>query len=347
MTCVPDRSSGYQAAAAAFLRVRDPRIGRATVARWARTLPPGGSVLDLGCGHGVPVTEALLAAGLRVYGVDAAEAMVAAYRVRFPEAEVACEAVESSAFFGRTYDGIVASGLLFLLEADAQRDLIRRAAASLRPNGSFLFTAPAEACTWTDVLTGRPSRSLGRDGYRDALAAAGLTLTSEHDDEGGNHYFEAARHMTGSMEADFPLAGPDDGPVLDVLMREFYALEHLEYRDEVVRALRELWDRPELGRVYLLRADGETAGYVVLTFGFSLEFHGRDALVDELYVREPFRGRGLGTACLRHVEALCRAEGIRAVHLEVDHGNAPAKRLYHRLGYRDHDRHLLTRWLPA
>ena len=63
------------------------------------------------------------------------------------------------------------------------------------------------------------------------------------------------------------------------------------------------------------------------------------------YVREAFRGRGAGTVSLAFVEELCRTEGIRALHLEVDRGNEAARRLYHRAGYRDHDRYLLTRWL--
>lgn len=137
----------------------------------------------------------------------------------------------------------------------------------------------------------------------------------------------------------------EEAPLLE-LMREFYHVEHLPYDEGVARrALGELWRNPALGRVYLVRAGEDLAGYVVLTFGFSLEFRGRDALVDELYVREAHRGRGVGTRCLEWVEGVCRAEGIHALHLEVDHVNLRAKRLYHRAGYRDHHRHLLTKWL--
>lgn len=148
------------------------------------------------------------------------------------------------------------------------------------------------------------------------------------------------------MTPSFALAGPGDEEIVLELMREFYTIEHLDYRQEVARAaLRELWGDTARGRVYLPSVEGSLAGYLVLTYGFSLEFHGRDALVDELYLREAYRGRGLGTACLRWVEEVCREEGIHAVHLEVDRINTGAKRLYHREGYADHDRHLLTKWL--
>ncbi len=126
-----------------------------------------------------------------VYGVDASPAMVAAFHERFPRAHVACEAVEDSGLFGRKFDAVVAWGLLFLLAADAQETLIHRVASVLLPGGRFLFTAPEQACAWTDRLTGRQSVSLGNEGYRTILAAAGLELLAEYQDEGENHYYDA------------------------------------------------------------------------------------------------------------------------------------------------------------
>ena len=81
---------------------------------WARTLPPGAAVVDLGCGPGFPITEVLLAEGLNVYAVDEAPSFVQAFQRNFPNIPVACEAVEHSTFFDRTFDGVVAWGLIFL-----------------------------------------------------------------------------------------------------------------------------------------------------------------------------------------------------------------------------------------
>jgi SAM-dependent methyltransferase len=131
--------------------------------------------------------------------VDASPTLAAAFARRFPQAQVACEPAEESSLFGMTFDGIVAIGLLFLLAPDVQLVVIDRVAAALRPGGRFLFTAPAHACTWSDLLTGRPSVSLGADAYRRALADAGLNLVAEHVDEGENHYYEAARRAEESM----------------------------------------------------------------------------------------------------------------------------------------------------
>jgi SAM-dependent methyltransferase len=189
-----DRSNGYEAAASEFMARRDASaIGVATVRAWARALGRGASILDLGCGHGVPISKALIDDGFVLYGVDASESLLAEFRRRFPHVPVACEPVEESRFFGQTFDGVLAWGLVFLLSADAQRDLIRRVARALDPGGRFLFTSPAQPCTWEDVLTGRLSLSLGAEGYRDALAHAGLVVSAEHLDEGENHYYDAAR----------------------------------------------------------------------------------------------------------------------------------------------------------
>ena len=189
-TSVPqDKSNGYEEFAEVFMATRNPCIGPAIIREWSLTLPHGCAILDLGCGHGVPVSEALIGEGFGVYGVDASAKMVGAFRRRFPAAHAQCETVEDSDFFGRTFDGVVASGLMFLLPADIQAFLIHKVAEVLNPNGKFLFTSPQEACTWQDALTGRDSIALGSHVYVQILDAEGLRVVEERFDEGHNHYF--------------------------------------------------------------------------------------------------------------------------------------------------------------
>lgn len=193
-TAKDDPSNGYETVASKFMERREQSsIGVTTILRWARALSPGASILDLGCGHGVPLSMALIDDGFTIYGIDASPTLTAAFRSRFPHARVICEGVEGSSFFGRTFDGVLTVGLIFLLPADAQRDLIRRVAQALKPGGRFLFTSPADAYAWTDVLTGRRSLSLGAKDYRVTLGGAGLALLGEYMDEGDNHYYDARK----------------------------------------------------------------------------------------------------------------------------------------------------------
>lgn len=189
-----DRSNGYEGVALEFMSHRTgSNVGSATVREWVRALPRGADVLDLGCGHGLPLSAVLAAEGANVYGVDASPTMIAAYRDRFPDAHAECCAVEESEFFGRRFDAAVAWGLIFLLEAPRQANLISKVSAALGPAGMFLFTAPQQACEWVDHLTGRTSVSLGAQEYRRLIQATALDVVDESEDEGENYYYSARK----------------------------------------------------------------------------------------------------------------------------------------------------------
>ena len=95
-------------------------------------------------------------------------------------------------------------------------------------------------------------------------------------------------------------------------------------------------------RAWLIQADGRDAGYMVVTFGYSMEYGGRDAFIDDLFIRPAYRHAGLGSALVRHARELCAARGVRALHLEVARDNGVAQRVYHRAGFVSTDRQLLT-----
>lgn len=148
--------------------------------------------------------------------------------------------------------------------------------------------------------------------------------------------------------SDFRPATPGDVAPFLVLQRAFYADDGYPFREAEARAnlLRLLAD-PNLGRVWVTEDAGTVVGYVVLTFGFSLEFRGRDAFLDELYLAPGHRGRGLGQKALALVEAACREMGVRALHLEVEKHKTAAQALYRKIGFDDHDRYLMTKWIDT
>jgi hypothetical protein len=115
--------------------------------------------------------------------------MVSAFRERFPAVPIELNTVEGSEFFNRTFSGVLAWGLLFLLKPAAQALVIEKVARALEPQGRFLFTAPSEPLQWLDGMTGYPSQSLGERTYERLLRDAGLTPVADTEDEGGNHYY--------------------------------------------------------------------------------------------------------------------------------------------------------------
>jgi SAM-dependent methyltransferase len=188
-----DRSNGYDAVAGTFIGKRSSTVGVDAVRAWTRAFPPGAAILDLGCGHGRPITENLVQEGFSVYGVDASARLIEELRASLPSVQAECAAVEESSFFARSFDGVVAYGLMFLLTPEMQALVLRKVARALNPGGRFLFTAPWQVCAWTDALTGRPSVSLGRDAYVRLLTAEGLLLEGESTDEGGNHAYATVK----------------------------------------------------------------------------------------------------------------------------------------------------------
>lgn len=130
------------------------------------------------------------------------------------------------------------------------------------------------------------------------------------------------------------------------LMGRFYVEEGYPFDEASARgALAQLLGDEALGAVWVFRDEGAIVGYLVVTCGFSLEFRGRDAFVDELFVEEGHRGQGFGAEALAVAERFCQARGIAALHLEVEHVNTRAQELYRARGYTAHTRHLMTKWL--
>lgn len=189
-----DASRGWDAAADVLIEHRArSTVGVDVLRAWAAPLPAGASILDLGCGAGAPVSATLAALGFRVSGIDGSPRLVAAYRARFPHADVTCEPAETSAWFGRRFDAIVAIGLLFLNGEAAQRTIIARAGRTIAPGGRLLVTAPWQTATWIDPTTGLECRSLGRAEYRRAFERAGFAVVAMPTDDGGNHHYAAVR----------------------------------------------------------------------------------------------------------------------------------------------------------
>lgn len=144
----------------------------------------------------------------------------------------------------------------------------------------------------------------------------------------------------------FRPATPADLERLLPLVAAFYAEDGYAFDEAASRAaLARLLFDGSLGRVWLAEADGRAVAYVVVAFGYSLEFRGRDAFLDEVYVRPAYRGRGLGTRAIALAEDACRRKGVRALHLEVELENPGAHALYGRSGFVEHSRRLMTKKL--
>jgi ribosomal protein S18 acetylase RimI-like enzyme len=132
------------------------------------------------------------------------------------------------------------------------------------------------------------------------------------------------------------------------MMEDFNRFEGIVWTRAAGEApLRKLMGDATLGFVTLAcRDDDDTPiGYAVVTYGFDLEWGGRDAFLTELYLAPAARGQRLGTATMAAIETKARAHGAQALHLMVRHANTHAQALYRAAGYTVPDRLFMTKKL--
>jgi ribosomal protein S18 acetylase RimI-like enzyme len=149
------------------------------------------------------------------------------------------------------------------------------------------------------------------------------------------------------MTTAITLATPDDAPRLLTMIAAFHAEYGLDQSEEQrAAALVPLLEGSPLGAAWLFGPKMAPTGYVIITFGWSMEMGGMDAFVDELYVRQKVRKRGIASEVLSAISTSLKDVGVKALHLEVDREDEPTQRLYGRAHFKLRDRYsLMTRVL--
>jgi GNAT superfamily N-acetyltransferase len=151
-----------------------------------------------------------------------------------------------------------------------------------------------------------------------------------------------------TKQVNHRLAAIADLNLLLEMVREFHSHENLPFDEAIDRdILTHFLTNESLGQAWFILQADEAIGYIVLTLGYSLEYRGNNAFIDEFYIRPQYRGQGIGTQTLAFAEQACKVLGVRAIHLEADFKNLNAQRLYRRVDYQGHNRFLMTKNLLA
>lgn len=144
---------------------------------------------------------------------------------------------------------------------------------------------------------------------------------------------------------EFRRATVADVDVLLPMVRELFRGESIPW--DPVRthtALSRLLGDGALGQVLIALEADQACGYAIVTWGYDLEFAGRDCFLTEIWVAPAQRGRTVGERLLAAIQEVARAAGAGAMHLQVRAEN-PAQHLYRRAGFEVSPRLLLTKSL--
>jgi SAM-dependent methyltransferase len=176
---------------------RGRTVGVAEALAVAATLSAGSWILDLGCGNGVPITEALLKTGHRVVGLDTSSGMLVHFRVNLPGTPVVRGDVCNCPFSNGSFDAAVSWGMMFHLPPGDQTSAFASVSRVLKHGAPFLFTAAeidgADDAGITGTMNGVTFHYYAVPSYRELFAEHGFVLVDVHDDPGVSTYYLARR----------------------------------------------------------------------------------------------------------------------------------------------------------
>ncbi len=184
-----------------YLATRNPYAGVEVVRKFAQQLQTDSTILDIGCGHGVPITTTLLELGMEPYGIDSSIKMVEEFQNNFPKVPVQCSDVLNSNFFDRCFDAIIGYGFIFHLCQRQQELVIEKVARHLKNDGYFLFNSGDEngSSMSTPEYNGGECfmmYSMSCSNYERVLGRHGMILTNHFIEEGFGSTVYVARKIT-------------------------------------------------------------------------------------------------------------------------------------------------------
>ena len=126
------------------------------------------------------------------------------------------------------------------------------------------------------------------------------------------------------------------------MMQDFYAIDNYPMDVEVAKTLfQEFISDEHLGKSWLIYSENEIVGYIILTFIFSFEYGGKIAFVDELFIKETARGKGIGKEAIQFIQAEVPKLSLKLLYLEVEPHNENAQKLYLAHDFELHNRKLM------
>ena len=145
----------------------------------------------------------------------------------------------------------------------------------------------------------------------------------------------------------FKLLEFPDIPAIVEMMREFYAIDGYPIDAEKSKWLFSAFISNEnLGKGWLIcdsdeRGITSIVGYAILTFIFSFEYGGKIAFIDELYIKESQRGKGIGKTSVAFLKTEAAKLSLKLLYLEVENHNSNAQKLYLAAGFEVHNRNIM------
>jgi len=127
------------------------------------------------------------------------------------------------------------------------------------------------------------------------------------------------------------------------MMKDFYEIDDYPFDAELTRKnFEQFIEKEDFGKCFLIYNDNnEVSGYIIIIYFFSFEFGGKSAILDELYLNDKARGKGLGKKAVDFIQQYAKEQALKMMYLEVELHNERAINLYLDKGFKMHHRNLM------
>lgn len=186
----------YDLIGSKYEKERSPTIGVEEVLTVIKKLKKNISILDLGCGNGIPIAKTAQKYASTYVGVDSSKVMADEFTANIPDSKIIIASMDEINFNQSTFDLIIGFGSVFHLPPERQKNALLKAAKILSQNGVLMFTSSKDEgfCTGSVAGVSVPHWSLGETKYIELLEKAGLSYLGGKIGSGDNFmlYFEKA-----------------------------------------------------------------------------------------------------------------------------------------------------------
>lgn len=136
---------------------------------------------------------------------------------------------------------------------------------------------------------------------------------------------------------------PKDIPQILQMMETFYAIDQYPIDTQLSAQNFETFiQHPAYGQAFIIRHENKIAGYIIMNFLFSFEFGGLMSFLDELFISDEMRGKGIGKQAVAFVQQYAQEKELKMLFLEVEPHNIKAQELYKKAGWQHHTRSIMT-----
>jgi GNAT superfamily N-acetyltransferase len=127
----------------------------------------------------------------------------------------------------------------------------------------------------------------------------------------------------------------DDLPELAELLFDLFSQEEdfVPDRERQIRGLRLILEQPSRGRIFVLRSTNQIIGMINLLITISTAEGGFVLLLEDLVVRQAYRGQGYGSQLLNHATDFAQKKDFLRITLLTDRPNKRSLSFYEKHGF--------------